>query len=253
MAGEVIYSNEPVKVFENNRGSDARPDVLPENDLARFFLARRAPFGIFFSVRDLDIRCALRQYLRLAFGNDPATLILEELGVCKGSVRIDMAVINGELKAFEIKSDQDTLERLSTQSSAYNRVFDTVSIVVSAKHLKKVDALVPNWWGIVIAEPSGNEFPRLSVARPEALNPQQDALAIAQLLWRDEALSLLKAINVEKGLNSKPRHYLWDALAKGFTLHELGDMVRQKLKARENWKVGLPGTVSGGTCQPFAT
>jgi hypothetical protein len=216
-------------------------------------LARGEAFDIFSPVRDRDIREALRRYLKLAFAGDPTALILEELGVCNGSFRIDMAVINGELKAFEIKSDQDTLERLPAQSSAYCKVFNTVSIVVGPRYLEKVDVSVPNWWGIILAQHKGDEFPKLSVVRRETLNPQQDPLAMAQLLWRDEALSLLKACNLDKGLHSRPRHYLWDALAQRLSLQDLGELVRQKLKARQDWKADLLRTVGDGTSQPFAT
>ena len=66
-------------------------------------------------MRDPEIRRQLRCRLEQEFGNDANALILDELGVCCGRVRADMAVVNGELKGFEIKSDQDTLLRLRSQ------------------------------------------------------------------------------------------------------------------------------------------
>lgn len=48
-------------------------------------------------MRDPEIRRRLRQHLEDEFGDDPTALILDELGVCCGRVRADMAVVNGEL------------------------------------------------------------------------------------------------------------------------------------------------------------
>src|SRR5713101_199447 len=112
-------------------------------------------------MRDPEIRRQLRHRLENEFGNDPTALILDELGVCCGRVRADMAVVNGELKGFEIKSDQDTLLRLRSQASVYCRVFDTISIVVAARHLEKTRKIVPAWWGILVAEKNENTDPSI--------------------------------------------------------------------------------------------
>src|ERR1700758_3438041 len=138
-------------------------------------------------MRDPEIRQQLRYHLEEKFGDDPTALILDELGLCCGRVRADMAVVNGELKGFEIKSDQDTLLRLRSQSSLYCRVFDTVSIVVASKHLKKALKIAPDWWGILVAEEKGNDDLRIRKYRREKRNPGPDPFAIAQLMWRDEA------------------------------------------------------------------
>ncbi len=78
-------------------------------------------------MRDQDIRDSLRQELVAAYGSDSSTLIVEELGICCGMARVDVAVVNGELKGFEIKSEKDTLGRLPAQSGMYGKVFDTMS------------------------------------------------------------------------------------------------------------------------------
>lgn len=187
-------------------------------------------------MRDREIRRQLRYRLEKEFGNDPTALILDELGVCCGRVRADMAVVNGELKGFEIKSDQDTLLRLRSQAAAYGRVFDTISIVVAAKHMEKVRKIIPSWWGILVAEKGGNTHPDIRSYRRERNNPNPDPLAIAQLIWRDEAFELLKAHNLHSGLRSKPRRFLWMALVRNFPLAELQMLVRTQLKARRDWR-----------------
>jgi hypothetical protein len=188
-------------------------------------------------MRDLEIRRQLRHYLERAFGHDPSALILDELGICCGRVRADMAVVNGELKGFEIKSDQDTLLRLRSQTLLYNRVFDTVSIIVANKHLDEVRKMVPRWWGVVIAEENGAAArPRFSVCRREGRNPNPDPISIAQLIWRDEALEVLKVNRLASGLYGKPRKFLWEALVRNFPLTDLRALVRRQLKARGDWR-----------------
>ncbi len=193
-------------------------------------------------MRDLDIRRLLRQNLITAFGNDPTALILDELGVCCGKVRVDMAVVNGELKGFEIKSEQDTLNRLPAQASTYSKVFDTLTIVVGPRHLQKIQAIVPAWWGIVLADKREDAPLNLQCVRSEGVNQAHDPYALVQLLWRDEALAFLQANNLDAGLRSRPRRYLWEALATSFGLSDLREMVRTKLKMRREWRAAASRT-----------
>ena len=67
--------------------------------------------------------------------NDPQTLIVEELGIRQGAARVDVAVVNGSLHGYEIKSARDTLERLPKQSELYSSVFDTITLVTAENHL----------------------------------------------------------------------------------------------------------------------
>src|SRR5690625_4537558 len=99
---------------------------------------------------DKDIRKILiNEFIETPeFINGPSTIIVNELDVCYGAVIADMVVINGEIHGFEIKSERDTLERLPIQSKFYSKVFDTVTLVVSEKHIEKATKLVPDWWGI---------------------------------------------------------------------------------------------------------
>jgi hypothetical protein len=60
-------------------------------------------------MRDRDVRAALLRRLSSDYADDADTRIVEEMGVWSGSVRIDVAVINGELSGYELKSDRDTL------------------------------------------------------------------------------------------------------------------------------------------------
>jgi hypothetical protein len=191
-------------------------------------------------MRDPEIRQRLRQRLEIEFGNDPTALILDELGVCCGQVRADMAVVNGELKGFEIKSDRDTLLRLRSQVSDYCKVFDTVSIVVGTKHFGKARKMVPRWWGVLIAEVRPSLGLEIECFRQEKRNPNPDPMSIAQLIWRDEAFQLLKAHGIDSGLRNRPRRFLWRALVNNFPTDHLQMLVRNQLKARRDWRSAEP-------------
>ncbi len=199
-------------------------------------------------MRDADVRHVLRRRLDEKYGGDASTIIVEELGLCSGSVRADMAVVNGNLKGYEIKSERDTLDRLLAQAEVYNRVFDTVTIVVADRHLKTAEALVPAWWGIDVATAIGDGHVRIDDLRDGFANPSIDPSAVVQLLWRDEALALLasKAIPLPR---KKSRQNVWNCLAENLPLTELRAGVRASLKSRTRWRVAEEQTPDGERSQ----
>lgn len=156
------------------------------------------------------------------------------MGVWAGSVRIDIAVINGELCGFELKSDRDTLERLPTQADIYSRVFDRVELVVGKRHAEKAETIVPKWWGIVVAREDGGEI-SLTLKRKGETSPARDPYLIAQLLWKEEAISVMEACNLATGWRSKTVKKIHARLASELTLDDLRDQVRRVLKARGGW------------------
>ncbi|HEX8363503.1 MAG TPA: sce7726 family protein, partial [Longimicrobium sp.] len=102
-------------------------------------------------MRDHDIRQALHASELNAHREEPDTLVLDELGICQGDFRVDIAVVNGSLHGIEIKSDRDTLNRLPLQAEAYSRVFDTMCIVAGSTHISRIAAMVPDWWTLRVA------------------------------------------------------------------------------------------------------
>jgi hypothetical protein len=186
-------------------------------------------------MRDYDIRTALKQELESINAREPDTLIIDEVGLCKGAVRVDIAVVNGTFNGYEIKSERDTLERLPLQEEVYSRTFDTVTIVTSGHHVNKITERVPCWWGITKALMIGRQVCFQVIRQPEP-NPNIDPLSLVQLLWRDEALTVLEERGLAKGMLSKPRHALWQKIVDNLSVEELRKVVREHLKARENWR-----------------
>lgn len=185
-------------------------------------------------MRDCDIRASLRDFLASAHAEENA-LLLDELGLCDYEARVDLAVINGSLNGFEIKSDADTLERLPRQQVAYSRALETVTIVVGPKYAETIATHIPSWWGIIKAV-SVNGSIELNTVRQAARNPSPDPVAIASFLWRDEALAILREIGADRGVTSKPRQKVWQRLSEKLPIEELSERVRNCLKARANWR-----------------
>lgn len=189
-------------------------------------------------MRDYEIRHALLEDLRARFAGDADTLIVDELGLSQAEVRIDVAVVNGVLHGYEIKSARDTLTRLPSQAAAYSRVFDLMTLVVAERHVAAIDDVVPDWWGVVTPV-AGKDRVVLREIRPTRRNPGLESRAIVELLWRDEALDLLEQRGLDGGLRSKPRPALWDALADALATAELAAEVRLALRRRSGWRSAL--------------
>ncbi|UZH06419.1 sce7726 family protein [Heyndrickxia coagulans] len=95
---------------------------------------------------DFDIRAKLIEKLHKENMNKHYRVI-EELAICDGLARADVVVANGVLHGFEIKSDHDSLDRLSNQIACYDKTFDKITIVVGKKFADKIHEYVPKHWG----------------------------------------------------------------------------------------------------------
>lgn len=186
-------------------------------------------------MRDIDIRQVLLSSLQKRHSKSRNTLLIEELALCQGDARVDVAVINGSIHGYEIKSERDTLTRLSGQQEIYNKVLDHVTVIGSTCHLTKIEKMVPSWWGICDAEFRNGKL-EIQEIRPSSINTAVDPDSVVQLLWRDEALSILIELNMHKGIASKSRKVLWGKIVECLPPHELRAVVRQKLKARQDWR-----------------
>lgn len=187
--------------------------------------------------RDIDVRKKLHNTISIEFLDDDDAVVIDELGLCQGEARIDIAVVNGSIHGYEIKSDSDTLERLPKQMNIYNKVMDTITIVAGKCHVGKIIDLVPEWWGILQAEKVSKDVINLISIREPKNNTQINPYCLAQLLWKEEALDLLTMLGLEKGYLSKPRKIIWNKLANSVPLHQLQLFVRQQLKIRKNHRV----------------
>ena len=199
---------------------------------------------------ELDLRRALRDHLQAELTSDAR--IIEELGVEHGSARIDLAVVNGRLIGYEIKSDYDSLDRLANQMHAYQRVFDELSIVTTPLFVDQVAQLLPPWWGILqpVCDEAG--VVALEVVRAPLANPRQEALSLLSLLWRDEAAALLDLCRTKKTSTRLSRAKLYEELAALADLTTVRDWVSYALRHRDVWRNGEAVRSVSPTVEPSA-
>lgn len=183
-------------------------------------------------MRDRDVREAVLAKLAAEHASEPDTRVLQEMGVWSGVARIDIAIVNGELCGYELKSDRDTLERLPRQIEYYGKVFDRVTIVAGARHASKVAAMVPSWWGIEMATASTNSVAIDSIRVP-ATNPGREPYLIAELLSKTEALEALHIYGLAAGWRSKPIKDIHLRLTREIAFDDLRALVRVALKRRD--------------------
>jgi hypothetical protein len=189
---------------------------------------------------DASIRVVLRENLKNTYRNDHGTVIFEELGVAHGSARVDIAVVNGIMHGYEVKSDLDTLRRLPEQMGMYNSVFDKVTLVVGSTHLINAFKKIPEWWGVETARMDEDGAVFFNKIREPRNNPQQHKVSIARLLWRREALEKLETLGKANGVRSKPREAIYERLAESLELKPLKDYVRGVLQhSRKDWRSGV--------------
>lgn len=185
-------------------------------------------------MKDPCIRQLLKSTKLNKYIQDGSSKIVEELDIAAAKARIDMAVINGHLHGFEIKSASDTLQRLPSQIDAYTKVFDYLSVVTEYKYHTRILDLTPEWIGVYVCY-TDNGKQKIRTVRKAKINHNKDAFYIAKLLWRNEMVEILndKKISFRK----KDRNWiLCELLAKEINTPELSKIVRGKMKARINWK-----------------
>lgn len=201
-------------------------------------------------MRDIDVRKVLLEKELAVFRDDGVSRIVQELSLCQGAARVDVAVVNGQLHGYEIKSKNDTLERLAGQVEVYSRVLDRCALVVEESHLEKALPLVPEWWGILSVWEVDGEV-RMACARQGQDNPEPDSYSLAQLLWQSEALAILTRHDLcTTGLEKKARRFLWKRLADGLDHATLSMEVRTTLKNRNAWRVEPLRIQRGGSPRP---
>jgi hypothetical protein len=203
-------------------------------------------------LRDADIRAAARTQLLGRYISCPDTLVVEELGIRHGASRVDIAIIDSHIRAIEIKSASDNLTRLSSQMSYYNEFADRATIVSDVKFLDKIVKIVPDWCIISVGRGalSNVEFETI---REDRQNPSINSFCLAHLLWKAEAVEILRNIGHTGEIKRLSRQKLYELLCQCLTISELNLTVRNALKSRENWRDRVSLLKYDDLSQPIST
>lgn len=121
--------------------------------------------------------------------------IIEELPVNNGFAIADVVAIYNEMHCFEIKGENDKIERILKQGESYNLSFRKITLVTTTKHQEKALALAPSHWGILIAKPYKEEI-KFTYIRKSKSNVNFNPIVALTTLWKSEMLEILNKENI---------------------------------------------------------
>ncbi len=158
-------------------------------------------------------------------------LVVSELGLQRNKAIIDVIAVGKLFHGYEIKSAVDSLQRLKVQIPVYNKVLDKITVVTVAKHLKKLDDMIPPWWGVI--EYRDGKFYRL---RKSVTNTQVDLRSLCKLLWKREAFEVAWKKLGLKGFSRKRKSVLQTTLIQSLSHSELRAVIKEAFLKRKDWK-----------------
>ncbi len=168
--------------------------------------------------------------------DDDNSLVVHELGLAHARRRIDVAVINGVLHGYEIKSAVDSLDRLSDQLEMYGQSLQKLTLVVADRHVEKAVESAPSWVGVLRAFQGVRGAVHFEVLRRTRRNPSVDRYVMAHLLWREEAQAILAGQGASKSDLRAPRAVLYEALTKTVTENQLTACIKAAMMQRRTWR-----------------
>lgn len=186
--------------------------------------------------KDADIRSALHAKRLRRAKSHPDTLVIDELGLAHARSRIDVAVINGCIHGYEIKSAKDNLDRFATQIDIYRQTLQKLTLVTAPKHVAGIMDRAPEWCGVLAAEQGSRGGVSFQVLRNPVANPDIDPVMMAHLLWRNEVIELLSQAGCPPKDLRRPRRQLYEILCEAMTLREITASIRAFMVRRRTWR-----------------
>jgi hypothetical protein len=197
-------------------------------------------------MNDQQIRTSFHSTWLRKHHNDTKTIVINELGLNHGKNRADIAIINGRLIGYEIKSDLDSLRRLNEQIVSYNAIFDHSYLIVTKRHLKDAEAILPEWWGIILASEGKHGTVYFKCIKKSKINSNVDNYAVAKLLWRNEAQEILSTLGIRGKQIRESRDNLYGYIVTRMNSVKLRKTVRSYLTKRVHWRYpSLPSPSDG--------
>ncbi len=175
------------------------------------------------------IKCALIDWL-FEQGQMEDAVLINEMVVGGFSRRADIAVANGKLMVFEIKSDLDTLRRLPGQLEVYQQRFDKVTVVTTSRFVKEV--IDSSCEAVEILEASVNASGQatLKTIRRGKTREIRAKAMLASFLTKVDLVSMLKAVGIAASTN-QARDDLLAAMEK-LPIKDVRASVLAAIKAR---------------------
>ncbi|RSK43424.1 sce7726 family protein [Hymenobacter perfusus] len=146
-----------------------------------------------------------------------------------GTTRADVVHITEQfMHGYELKGDQDTLQRVARQLPCYAGCYDFVTFVITEKHLPKLLPQLPEWVGVLVASEAG-----ITLHRPALYNATVERPAVAGLLRVEEIKQYLLARGLPSVSTLRRRDILsFLRTTRLVSLADLAQFVRRQLMGR---------------------
>lgn len=136
-------------------------------------------------------RAALTKNILLGMHSLNTACMLTEFRV--GSCKADLAILNGTSTVYEIKSERDSLVRLSNQIENYRKVFAKIYVIASDGHIQEIVENTPAAVGVMCL----NQRNQITKIREAADNSDKVcSTSIFESLRSTEALEILNDFGV---------------------------------------------------------
>jgi hypothetical protein len=178
-------------------------------------------------LRDSDIRVRLADWILERHAAEPDTKILHELQIPRPSARVDLAVVNGRLTGFEIKSDCDSSARLGRQAMSFSQVFERMTLVTTSRHACSLPSKVPEWWEVVVFDRH-----KFHVRRRGRQNKNVDEVKLLHLLTKTELFEVEQLAGAGGGSKARLKEDVIGSIAGFASKSRIRATVRQVLKNR---------------------
>lgn len=183
-----------------------------------------------------DIRETLRAWVSANLSNSSEDVLIDELGFVNqqlgktidSTFRADLALANGRLVGFEIKSGADTLKRWPSQCQAYFNVFDEVWLCTHGRHLEKALTMTPKKAGVILVDDLGG----VAMLRPAQRNQSLCSYDLSGLLWRDELDELCALHGIQNRIKETKAH-IRAKVSRQVALDDIRSFVLDRLKLRK--------------------
>lgn len=224
------YKDLPLLLQKICRSRFIQPCLIPtftfsnEQKKSTFLIMRQTKPKL---LNEAALKAKCIDYL-LSQHSDPAEdyVIINELKFLDGKRRADLVEVNGSMNVYEVKSDLDTLDKLTEQFTDYKNSFDTVTVVTTKKHLSNVRGLLPNNVGIILVDSE-----KASLIRKARPYKKFDNYVLASFLTPSQLNACLKesdVLNRSQMSTTEKRHAL--AGAKNLSFNNLKCYALDSLK-----------------------
>lgn len=136
-------------------------------------------------------KAAIAHKYLLGYHSLNTAVLLDEFRT--GLSKADLVLLNGTGTIYEIKSERDSLERLTKQIADYQQVFSCVNVITCSKQIKAVLTSVPESVGVLTL----SNYYEITTERDAKKDYKKiSSIGILNSLRRDEALTVLQNLGI---------------------------------------------------------